>query len=728
MVADVINSLNPPQREAVQAPDGPLLILAGPGSGKTRAITHRIAYLVRQRHVNPWHILAVTFTNKAAQEMKNRLFGMSEKDQSAPLLGWEVRNQGLTVTTFHAFGAKLLRMDGTAIGLDQSFTIYDDDDQIRLLKACLQELSLDPKRYPPRAAQSHISEAKSRLLTPGDASSLVCSHTEEVYNRVYERYQGRLQEAKAVDFDDLIMLPVLLFRQHPDIAAQYQGRYVHLLIDEFQDTNIAQYELAKLLAAKHRNICVVGDPDQSIFSWRFADLRNILSFERDYPEAKVVYLEQNYRSTKTILEAASHVISLNLERKPTQLWTANPEGVPIVAVEVYDEGEEAHFVVAEVERLMSQEHYKAGDCAVMYRTNAQSRALEETFLRYGMSYRLVGATRFYERREVKDALAYLRVIHNPADSVSLARIINVPGRGIGQRTVEELSLWAQNQGLSLYAAIQALERGDTPLPFQTRTKRALENFLHLMEDLRASSKELDAVSLLDLVLKKTGYKDYLLESEAEKEGEERWENVLELRTVAGEHRDLAPEEGLAAFLEGVALVSDVDDLDQRAEAVTLITLHQAKGLEFPVVFIVGMEEGLLPHIRSLDDPAQMEEERRLCYVGMTRARERLYLIRVFRRSFQGRSAPNPPSRFLADIPRHLMASPKTLPGLAEPEPKRPPPEPELKPGDRVRHSRFGDGMVVAVFPAGDDQEVTVAFQGAGVKRLLQSYAKLEKLG
>jgi len=716
MENDILKGLNPAQLEAIQAPDGPLLILAGPGSGKTRAITHRIAYLVRAKGLSPWRILGVTFTNKAAREMKDRL---------NQLLGPTVAGQ-LTLGTFHAFGAKVLRVDGVGIGIDRAFAIYDDSDQVALLKACLQDLSLDPKKYPPKAIQNVISAAKSHLLTAEDYIQKTSSYFEEIAGRTYERYQGRLREAKAVDFDDLIMLPVLLFRQQPDIAAKYQERYRHILVDEFQDTNIAQYELAKVLAAEHRNLCVVGDPDQSIYSWRFADIGNILSFEKDFPDARVVYLEQNYRSTKTILEAASHVIKANLERKPYNLWTENASGIPVVLTEVYDEAEEAQFVVAEVEKLVGQEKRRPGDCAIMYRTNAQSRALEEAFLRYGMPYRLVGATRFYERREIKDALAYLRVLSNPSDGISLARIINVPGRGIGQRTVEELSTWAQHQGLSLYAGLQAAVKGETPLPFAARTRRALQDFLGVMENLRSDVGKVDVVTLLDTTLQKAGYKDYVL---AEEGGDERWENVLELRTVASGHLDLSPEEGLASFLEGVALVSDVDDLDQRAEAVTLITLHQAKGLEFPVVFIVGMEEGLLPHARSRDsgDPAQMEEERRLCYVGMTRAKERLYLVRAFRRSFQGRSGPNLPSRFLADIPRHLTTSPKGLLGAVEPEPKKLSLGPNLEPGDQVRHARFGEGTVVAVFPSGDDREVTVAFQGTGIKRLLQSFAKLEKV-
>ncbi len=721
---DILAELNPAQREAVEAVSGPVLILAGPGSGKTRVIAHRIAYLIKVCGVSPRRIMAVTFTNKAAREMEARLYR---------LVSGSVKD--LTLGTFHAICARILRMEGKAVGIDPRFVIYDDEDQLSLIKRGLQQVGLDPKQYAPRAIHSAISAAKSRLLTPQDYIQSSRSYFDEVVHRVYERYQQLLTESNALDFDDLLMRAVQLFRQSPEILSRYQSRYLHIQVDEFQDTNLTQYELMKQLAAKHRNICVVGDPDQSIYSWRFADLRNILNFEKDYPEAKVVLLEQNYRSTKMILETASHIISANQQRKPKGLWTTNEEGELTTVVETYTEQEEAQFVVNEVERLVSQGKASLGDCAVMYRTNAQSRALEEAFVRYGTPYRLVAGTRFYERREIKDVIAYLRLIQNPYDSVSLLRIINVPGRGIGQQTLAKLANRAKSVGVSQYEALRFIteSKGDEPL-FSPHISRALASFVNLMDEFIARSHELNLIDLLDLVVERSGYKEYILGG---LDGEERWDNILELRTVAREYRDLKPPEGLAAFLEGVALVSDVDGLDESVDAVTLITLHQAKGLEFPVVFMVGMEEGILPHFRSFDDPIQMEEERRLCYVGVTRAKQRVYLVRAFRRSLMGRSAVNLPSRFLADIPQHLISGGGLWQGEQRLDvttvyswDKVSVPSVislDLKAGDHVRHSQFGNGVVVNCQSVKDDVEVVIAFTGGGVKKLLLSFAKLEKV-
>jgi len=721
---DVLSELNPAQREAVEAISGPVLILAGPGSGKTRVITHRIAYLVKVCGVSPRRIMAVTFTNKAAREMEARL---------RRLLRGSVDD--LTIGTFHAICARILRREGKAIGVNSGFVIYDSEDQISLLKRSLQAVGLDPKQYAPRAIQSAVTAAKSRLLTP--AEYLPRSYFEEVVQRVYERYQQLLTESNALDFDDLLMKVVHLFQQNPQVLSRYQSRYLHLQVDEFQDTNLVQYELMKQLAGKYRNLCVVGDPDQSIYSWRFADLRNILNFEKDYPEAKVVLLEQNYRSTKMILETASYIISANQQRKPKDLWTDNEPGVLTEVVETYTEQEEAQFVVNEVEQLVSQGEFKRGDCAIMYRTNAQSRALEEAFIRYGVPYKLVAGTRFYERREVKDIIAYLRLIQNPYDSVSLLRIINIPQRGIGQRSLSELSQWARSRDIAEYRALQLIaeqkENEATEHPFNSRTTRALAGFAHLMAGFIARSRELNLVDLFDLVVESSGYKEYILGGI---DGEERWENILELRTVAREYGDLPPLESLAAFLEGVTLVSDVDGLDESIDTATLITLHQAKGLEFPVVFIVGMEDGILPHIRSFDDPEQMEEERRLCYVGVTRAKQRVYLVRAFRRSLMGSSAINRPSRFLLDIPPRLISGGELWRGedsqLATAMyswNKAPTPKlaiPGLSAGDHVRHAQFGDGVVVSIKPVKDDAEVVVVFDGAGIKKLLLSFARLEK--
>jgi len=721
---DILAELNPAQREAVEAVGGPLLILAGPGSGKTRVIAHRVAYLIKVCGVSPRRIMAVTFTNKAAREMEARLYR---------LVSGSVEN--LTLGTFHALCARILRREGQAIGISPRFVIYDEDDRLILVKRSLREVGLDPKQYAPRAIVSAISAAKSHMLTPQDYIERGRSYFDEIVGRVYERYQQLLGESSALDFDDLLMKAGQLFRGSPEVLARYQERYLHLLVDEFQDTNLTQYELVRLVGGKYRNICVVGDPDQSIYSWRFADLRNILSFEKDYPEAKVVLLEQNYRSTKKILETASSIIEANQQRKPKELWTENEPGELTAVVETYTEQEEAQFVVNEVERLVTEGKVRGGDCAVMYRTNAQSRVLEETFVRYGVSYKLVAGTRFYERREVKDIIAYLRLIQNPYDSVSLLRVINVPGRGIGQRSLSRLSNWAKSTGVPEYKALQLI--ADSPgseHPFQPHTARALAGFVKLIEEFRARSQELNLIELFDLVVERSGYKEYILGG---LDGEERWDNVLELRTVAGQYRDLASPEGLSAFLEGVTLVSDVDGLDEGVDAVTLITLHQAKGLEFAVVFIVGMEEGILPHVRSFDDPSQMEEERRLCYVGVTRAKERLYLLRAFRRSLMGSSMVRDASRFLNDIPSRLIRSG----GFWEAESSKltraiyswdeaPTPSfssTELVAGDHVRHAVFGEGVVVSFKSVKGDGEVVVAFDGAGVKKLLLSFAPLEKI-
>jgi DNA helicase-2/ATP-dependent DNA helicase PcrA len=716
---DILAELNPAQRQAVEAINGPVLILAGPGSGKTRVITHRVAYLIRVVGVNPRRIMAVTFTNKAAREMEarlNKLVSTSVKD--------------LTLGTFHAICARILRREGKAIGIDKKFVIYDDDDQIALIKRSLQDLALDPKQFAPRALQEVISSAKSQMLLPSDLSTR--SYFEEVTQRVYERYQELLTASNALDFDDLLLKAVLLFRQNPEILARYQARYLHIQVDEFQDTNLVQYELIKLLAGKYRNICVVGDPDQSIYSWRSADIRNILNFEKDFPDAKVVLLEQNYRSTQLILDAASHVISANRQRKPKDLWTENEKGLPPAVIETYTEEEEAQYVVNEIDNLVRSGEAKAGDCAVMFRTNAQSRVLEEAFIRYGMPYKLVAGTRFYERREVKDVIAYLRLIQNPNDAVSLRRVINVPQRGIGERSLDELTRWARERGVGEYQALKLLadaSESGADLPFSARTVKALSGFAVMLEKLIAKNRELDLLALFDLVVESSGYKPYIT---GLVDGEERWENVLELRGVAQDYQDLKPGEGLTAFLEGVALVSDVDDLPEKVETVTLITLHQAKGLEFPVVFIVGMEDGIIPHYKSIDDPAQLEEERRLCYVGITRAKRKVYLVRAFRRHLMGASAVNKPSRFLLDIPEHLTARGGVSEDVTEwsAEEREPVPVkdlPEFKAGDHVRHDQFGEGVVVNYHKTKNDAEVVVAFDGAGVKRFLLSFARIEKV-
>ena len=727
---DILANLNPAQREAAEAISGPVLILAGPGSGKTRVITHRIAYLIKTCGVSPRNIMAVTFTNKAAREMEDRL---------GNLVSGSV--QDLTLGTFHAICVRILRTSGSVASIDSQFVIYDREDQISVVKRSIQEADFDPKQYAPGAILSAISSAKSRMLSPAEFVKTERNYFDEVVSRVYENYQRMLEESNALDFDDLLMKTVILFRDHPDILARYQSRYVHLMVDEFQDTNLVQYELIKQIGGKYRNICVVGDPDQSIYSWRFADVRNILNFEKDYPDAKVVMLEENYRSTKTILETASSIISANQQRKPVNLWTQNDEGTSAVVVETYTEQEEAQFVVSEIERLVEQGEHSLGECAVMYRTNAQSRVLEEAFVRYGMPYKLVAGTRFYERREVKDIIAYLRLIQNPHDSVSLMRVINVPQRGIGQQTQLKLAAWSKSMGVSQFKALQCMNgesTDDLKSPFNSHISRVLKAFSELMEELISRSKEMKMTELFDLVVERSGYKEYIL-NEGNGDGQERWENILELRSVAQkDYGDLSPQESLAAFLEEVTLVSDVDGLDEGLSAVTLITLHQAKGLEFPVVFIAGMEDGLLPHFRTFDDPVQMEEERRLCYVGVTRAKQHVYLVRAFRRSLMGRSQVSEPSRFLNDIPKHLISTGDWKDGSENdifpsiqswnrPTATEAPTAAtsEYQAGDHVYHAQFGQGVVVSCQPVKNDAEIVIAFNGA-VKKLLLSFANLEK--
>ncbi|PPD58497.1 ATP-dependent helicase [Dehalogenimonas etheniformans] len=742
MNTDFLKDLNPAQRKAAEAIKGPVLILAGPGSGKTRVITYRIAYLVRTVGINPHRILAVTFTNKAAREMRERL----EK-----LLFGSVKD--MTLGTFHAICAGILRKDGEAIGIHPEFVIFDADDQEKLLKQASIDAKVDPKQFPAPKIAAAISQAKSQMVTPEKFKETGKNYFDEIVGRVYERYEKMLSQNNAVDFDDLLLKTVFLFKRKPEILKRYQDRYVHIMVDEFQDTNLVQYELVKLLAGGHRNIAVVGDPDQSIYSWRAADLRNVFNFEKDFPDAQIHYLEQNYRSTAKILETASNIIADNRTRKGIKLWTENEPGEPVCLIEAYNEQEEAQMVVRETERLTGSKKFRLNDIAVMYRTNAQSRALEEAFIRYGVPYKLVAGTRFYERREVKDLIAYFRLIHNPADSVSLMRIINMPPRGLGDKSILEMQSWAKQHDISLFEALEQSSTGVDKPPLAARALASFDIFYKLIRGFIAESKTLPILELFDHVLEKSGYSTYL---KAQPDGEERLENIAELRTVAEPFNSLLPGDALSPFLESVSLVSDVDNLDETEGGVTLITLHQAKGLEFPAVFMVGLEEGVLPHFRSFDDPAQMEEERRLCYVGVTRAKRRLYLLRAFRRSLMGGSTVNEPSRFLASIPAHLTTATAareepvkpliplqkklydyaerpaqpTIPsapiggGIARTHVKATPPA--FKTGDQVKHAVFGDGVVISTLPVKDDTEVVVAFKTAGLKKLLLSFARLEK--
>lgn len=758
----LLEGLNPAQQEAVAVPSGPLLILAGPGSGKTRVITHRIAHLIKDEGVRPHRIMAVTFTNKAATEMKLRL---------GRLVGRDVDE--LTVGTFHATCSRILRREGGHVGLNPHFVIYDDDDQVSLVKRVMKELEIDEKRFSPRGCLSEISSAKSELKGPHEYGEFAQTYRQEVVSRIYRRYQEALEQNGGLDFDDLLMTTVELFRTCPDVLERYQERYEHLLVDEFQDTNVAQYALVRQLGAKHRNVCVVGDPDQSIYSWRSADIRNILNFEHDYPDLKVVLLEQNYRSTGTILEVAQSVISANASRKEKNLWTENPKGSPITIFEAYNEEEEASYVAREIERLEGHGGLKLRDFAVMYRTNAQSRALEKAFRHYTIRYKLVGGVRFYERREVKDVLAYVRLLQNPADSVSLQRVVNLPPRGIGDRTIAELERISAQQRVSLFEAMRlavsedGLGNGQQLAP---RIRNALAGFLRIMEGLLQDRSDLSIEQLLDSVVERTGYRAFVLDGTDE--GRERWENVQELRTVAKEYEHLSPDTALDRFLEEAALMSDVDGLKEEEEGVTFITLHAAKGLEYPCVFIVGMEDGICPHSRSFDEPAAMEEERRLCYVGITRAMQRLWLVYATRRTLYGNMNYNEPSRFLADIPPALAEgngsrataavtpAPLTVPlpsrrvtetsGWPGQNGKRPnlspmratptprpsesprsaaegPSEAQFRPGDKVYHPAFGNGVVVSSQMQRGEEEVTVAFEQRGVKKLALSFAPLQRV-
>ena len=706
-----LEGLNSKQRAAVEAKDGPTLVLAGPGSGKTRVLTSRIAYLIGLRGIAPYRIMAVTFTNKAAREMRDRIAQLVGASKTADLM----------IGTFHSICARLLRREAARAGLDRDFSIYDADDQLSVVKAALADLKLDEKKYKPASIHAAISAAKNELITPEEYRAE--SYFQEIAGRVYARYNAILRANNALDFDDLIMETVRLLRSDPIVCERVRERYLHVLVDEFQDTNLAQYALIKLIAGRHRSLFCVGDADQSIYAWRGADYRNVLRLREDYPDLTVITLEQNYRSTQTILDAAMSVIRKNPNRIHINLSTQRGHGPKIAVRELFNEDEEAQFVVDTIEELVRQKAAEPGEIAVMYRTNAQSRPLEEAFIRAGMPYRLVGATRFYARKEIKDVLAYLRIINNPADAVSLKRIINVPPRGIGEKTYEQLQNTAQALGVS---CLDVLNRGEFSAP--GRAGRALQEFGARWAQWVRLRGELSVGQLFDYVLQTSGYEEYLRDGSAE--GEDRWANVLALRNVAVEAGDTM----LSEFLSNVALVSDVDNYDETAHAPTLLTLHAAKGLEFKVVFIVGLVEGVLPHSRNLDDPEQIAEERRLMYVGITRAKERLYLLRPFRRSQWGDSEITEPSRFLADLPDSVVDSkPRKNSELLQATTTwqsavaGPSSDARFKPGDKVVHPRFGQGLVLRSTPTRDDEEVEVFFFDAGGKRLSAAMSGLRKL-
>ena len=738
MESNIMVLLNKEQKEAVQYVSGPVLILAGPGSGKTRVITHRIAHLINECGVRPYNIAAVTFTNKAASEMRQRLFGSYELEGSLGLLGDVPNQRDFTVSTFHSLCSLILRLDGSFIGLEKDFVIYDRDDQLTLVTKAMEMSEIDPKRFSNRAILDVISSAKSKLITSDNYVSQPGNPMDRIIEIVYRSYQHLLEQNKGVDFDDLLLKTNILF-DNPSILKKYQDRYQYLMIDEFQDTNMAQYDLATKIAGKHKNICVVGDPDQSIYSWRNADIRNILSFQEDYPECKVISLNENYRSTSTILDGAYGVISQNTQRIERKLTTSNPKGDPIFVGEAYNPEEEAQLVMKEINRLKTERGYSYNDFAVMYRVNSQSRALEEGCLRNSIPYKLIGGLRFYQRKEVRDLIAYLRVIVNPHDDVSLLRIINTPPRGIGQKTIDEISMLSDKNKISIYAAMElaSTSKSGENSNRRSRSHRVISQFVDLVTNLIHDSDGLDPTSIINLILEMTGYRVYL-EDQGD-QGTERMDNIEELKVTANKFQNIDPEDRFIEFLQGIALVSDIDSLDDSQDSIALITLHQAKGLEFPTVFIVGLEEGLLPHIRSFDYADQMEEERRVFYVGMTRAKECLYITRSFRRGYRGNGVSNVASRFLMDIPSELMShfSSRSLPlGSVLTDVTKQPITSDLSDysiaqipmevGQKVRHDRFGDGIVVSCTAIGYDYQVTVAFKAdGGVRNLLLGYANLE---
>jgi len=731
-VSAIVEGLNEAQKSAVTAPDGPVLVLAGPGSGKTRVLTRRIAWLVEEHDIPPYHIMAVTFTNKAAREMRTRVEAVLGTDLGGSMIG-----------TFHSICARILRRESANLSIGSDYVIFDSADQLALMKEVVtEELQLDDKRYNPRRILHAISAAKNEVITPEKYQPT--DYFGEIVKRAYKTYQERLILYNAVDFDDLLMYVVHLFADNPTVIARYQRQYEHVLVDEFQDTNGAQYALVKHLSGGYGNLFCVGDEDQSIYRWRGADYRNVQRLKQDFPTITTILLEQNYRSTQHILDAATAVIERNPHRTPKKLFTDQDGGPLITLFEAHNEQYEAEYVVEQIAALAAVDGIEPGECAIMYRTNAQSRVFEEVFVRHNLPYRLVGATRFYSRREIKDILAYLRVIHNPQDTISLNRIINTPSRGIGDKTIQQLVAWANNAGMSMYGALTSLYADPDSAPLKGRATGVLNHFTQMLEGWREVVDDLRLPDLLRMVLDEINYRDYVLDGT--EQGEERWENVEELLNVAAEFEGLP----LSTFLEEVSLVSDVDNLTDNVNAPTLLTLHAAKGLEYDAVFLVGLEESILPHSRSKDDPEEMAEERRLMYVGMTRARKRLFLVYTFRRTLWGESAVNMPSRFIEDIPSALMSSANAQTaagmgyrrettwdsnlGYSNTSSGRPPrarierpAEQRYRAGQRVQHARFGEGIVVASKMYGNDEEVSVAFEESGLKRLMASFANLELL-
>ncbi|OTO86843.1 DNA helicase PcrA [Enterococcus faecium] len=739
--AELLNGMNPRQKEAVLHTDGPLLLMAGAGSGKTRVLTHRIAYLIEEKEVNPWNILAITFTNKAAKEMKERVNAILASG-----------GEDVWVSTFHSMCVRILRRDVDFIGYNRNFTIIDSSEQLTLMKRILKELNIDPKKYDPRSILGTISQAKNSLQTPQDFTKMQGSYYEEIAAKCYAAYQKELQYNQCMDFDDLIMNTIRLFEEHPDSLTYYQNKFHYIHVDEYQDTNHAQYTLVNLLAGRFRNLCVVGDADQSIYGWRGADMRNILDFEKDYPDAAVILLEQNYRSTKNILSAANQVIENNSNRKPKNLWTENKEGNKITYYRADNERDETRFIVDRMQEEIRSNHRNYGDFAILYRTNAQSRVMEETLLKANIPYKMVGGHKFYDRKEIKDILAYLNVLANPQDSISFERIVNSPKRGIGPGSIEKLRSFASLHEWPLLEAAQNVDLAN----IGGKAGQQLGTFGEMIQEVTQMIPYLTVTELTKEVLDRSGYLEDL-KIQNTLEAQARIENLEEFLTVTQEfdkqfeqqnEEDAdAPEEKLTVFLNDLALVSDIDNLEEDASQVTLMTLHAAKGLEFPVVFLIGLEEGVFPLSRALMEESELEEERRLAYVGITRAEEALYLTNAFSRTLYGRTQYNRPSRFVEEIDQELLEiegmrpTPKKTPVFAkktaysykQPETAVVPSKSATggennswKPGDKVKHKKWGLGTVVRVSGTSKDLELDVAFPSQGVKRLLAAFAPIEK--
>lgn len=714
----LLDGLNPMQREAVQTTEGPLLIVAGAGSGKTRVLTHRVAYLLYEKHILPWNLLAITFTNKAAREMKERI---------GELIGAEAED--VWVSTFHSMCVKILRKNIDQIGYSRSFTILGTSDQLSVMKKILKEENLDPKTYDPKAILYQISAKKNLLITPKQVSQRATNFFEQVLADLYEKYQDTLRVNESLDFDDLLMKTVQLFQEVPSVLEYYQKKFQYIHVDEYQDTNHAQYILVKLLAAHHRNLCIVGDSDQSIYRFRGADMTNILNFERDYPDAKVIKLEQNYRSTKKILSAANHLIAHNTERKEKKLWTENEEGTPIQLLEMNDEIEEAHAILQIIQEGIKKGHsYR--DYAILYRTNAQSRVLEQEMRKALIPYRVVGGFKFYDRKEIKDILCYLRLVVNPHDDLSLLRIINVPKRGIGAVTLDKIEDYRSKQeNLSLFQALMEVEQ----IGVTARAVKPIKQFVNQILQFHQMMEYLSASELIEDLIQQIGHREEM-QREKTIEAMSRLENVDELLTVAQEFEKKNEDKSLIAFLTDLALVTDLEEPttgQKMDDVVSLMTLHSAKGLEFPYVFLVGMEEGIFPHQRSLGSEQALEEERRLAYVGITRAEKQLYLLHTKMRKIFGQTSLNPPSRFLTELPDHLLSIMGTTSSVSKRKSIRihtGGSKHEWAPGDRVEHRKWGLGTVVKVQGFGEEVELNIAFPSPiGVKKLLACYAPIEKI-